>query len=102
MKGIQEYISDLERIDKNWSKYLYLGKSLNEINIHIDEIERNINFSTGKSSEFKSKLDRVNGSIDIMKKAIKYKEDSIFKNIKSTLIIRYRKSPVNWIWWKET
>lgn len=85
-KEVQGYISDLERIDKNWSKYLYLGKSLNEINIHIDEIERNINFSTGKSSEFKSKLDRVNGSIDIMKKAIKYKEDSIFK--------KYKKAPL--------
>lgn len=86
-KEVQGYISGLENIDKNWSKYLYLGKSLNEINISIDEIERNIKFLIGENDGLKSKLNRIIGSMNSMKKALKDKENLILKTHKKAPLL---------------
>lgn len=86
-KEVQGYISDLESIDKNWSKYLYLGKSLNEINISIDEIDRKIKFLIGENEGLKSKLNRIIGSMDAMKKALKDKENLILKTHKKAPLL---------------
>ena len=56
---VHDYISDLESLDKNWCRYLYLDKSLNEINIYIYEIERKIKFLIGENDGLKSKLNRL-------------------------------------------
>ena len=78
-KDFDRYIEDLQKLSMDWTNYTYLDLSLNEVNIIINEISKNIERLEEEKRDVKSRLDNNNGSIKIMKDRLSDKERHILK-----------------------
>ena len=78
-KEMDRYILELNNIDKNWESTIYLEKSLNEINIEISALKRNIRDLEKTREDIKSNLNILDGSIMEMKRNLTKTENFIIK-----------------------
>lgn len=86
-KDFDRYIEDLQKLSMDWTNYTYLDLSLNEVNIIINEISKNIERLEEEKRDVKSRLDNNNGSIKIMKDRLSDKERHILKLHKKTPLV---------------
>lgn len=73
-KDLSRYNRELGKLSKSWTNYKYLEMSLDEVNIKIDELIRRIDRIQKEKNETKSYLDKISGSIDIMRKQLSDRE----------------------------
>lgn len=85
-KDCNRYIKELEELSKDWASYEYLGLPLNEINMIINELKRNIESIVNDQIEMKSELDTIRGIIKVINEQLLTKESDILK--------KHKKSPV--------
>lgn len=86
-ESLEKYIDDLNDIDRDWISYPYLELPLNEITIIIKEIKKIIIKLEEEKNKAKSALDTTRGSIIIMKKKLKDKEEQILKDHKRAPVV---------------
>lgn len=79
-ENISKSISDLKRKASNWEEYEYLGLSLDEIFMIIDEIAKNIKRLKRERTSAKTSFDNISGHIANMQKSIDDMQNRILKD----------------------
>ena len=80
-------IRNLKIKAKNWEDYQYLMLPIDEINMIIDEIKKNIQMLNIEKNNAKSSLDTINGNIGVMRKSLNSRETQILKEHKRAAIV---------------
>lgn len=86
-KEIDRHISDLKKIRSNWANYSYLGLPISELEIIIDDIERELKKLKEEKERIKSLFDTGKGSISSKGEQLLNIEAQILKEHNRTAIL---------------